>query len=63
MEMKMLTPTILHELVERIEVYQTQGQGREMERQSRSIEADSSIDIAKEQPFDCSLTYECSVAL
>ena len=28
MEMKTLTPTILHELVERIDVYQTQGTGK-----------------------------------
>ena len=28
MEMKTLTPTILHELVERIDVYQTQGRGK-----------------------------------
>ncbi|NBI77275.1 DUF4368 domain-containing protein [Anaerotruncus colihominis] len=28
MEMKTLTPAILHELVERIDVYQTQGRGK-----------------------------------
>lgn len=110
MEMKTLTPTILHELVERIGVYQTQGKGKnrtqriathynfigvldlpevaecpenvvldsrqgvaieylvgkakKTERpESRSTEADRPTEIAKEQPFDCSFTYKCSVSL
>ncbi len=109
METKTLTPTILHELVERIDVYQTQGRGKnrtqrivihynfigaldlpEVEEypenvvldsrqgvaieylrpgkkterpESRSTGADCPVEIIKEQPFDCSFTYECSVAL
>ena len=105
MQMKTLTPVILHELVERIDVYHAQGTGKnrtqritihynftgvldlpEVEeypdnvvldsRQGVAIEylvgeaANKPVPAAKsaqrrktEQPYDCSVSQECSVAL
>lgn len=42
----------------------TLGRVKERERpESRSNGADRPIEIVKEQPFDCSFTYQCSVSL